>query len=143
MRISDWSSDVCSSDLRDRLDGLDTALAAINALPLDAVSAHTGIDQTAIAGIAKALHDAPTAAVYGRMGLSTQRFGSLCQWLIQLINVYTGNLDREGGTLINDAAMPITGPGTAGGHYARDRKSTRLKPEFAGDRKSTRLNSSH
>src|SRR3546814_6752639 len=31
---------------RDRLDGLDTALAAINALPLDAVSAHTGIDQT-------------------------------------------------------------------------------------------------
>src|SRR3546814_7346930 len=58
---------------RDRLDGLDTALAAINALPLDAVSAHTGIDQTAIAGIAKALHDAPTAAVYGRMGLSTQR----------------------------------------------------------------------
>src|SRR3546814_20512491 len=83
MRISDWSSDVCSSDLRDRLDGLDTALAAINALPLDAVSAHTGIDQTAIAGIAKALHDAPTAAVYGRMGLSTQRFGSLCQWLIR------------------------------------------------------------
>src|SRR3546814_19072175 len=35
---------------RDRLDGLGTALAAINALPLDAVSAHTGLDPTALAG---------------------------------------------------------------------------------------------
>src|SRR3546814_20936933 len=133
MRISDWSSDVCSSDLRDRLDGLDTALAAINALPLDAVSAHTGIDQTAIAGIAKALHDAPTAAVYGRMGLSTQRFGSLCQWLIQLINVYTGNLDREGGTRINEAAMPLTGPGNSGGHYARRPSRAQWLTQVSGE----------
>jgi len=117
----------------DRLSGLDAALAAINTLPLEAVSTHTGIDQAAIASIAKVLHEAPTAAVYGRMGLSTQRFGSLCQWLIQLINLYTGNLDREGGTLVNDAAMPITGPGTAGGHYARWHSRVRGLPEFAGD----------
>ncbi|PIQ36663.1 MAG: dehydrogenase [Lysobacterales bacterium CG17_big_fil_post_rev_8_21_14_2_50_64_11] len=118
---------------RDRLDGLDTALAAINALPLDSVSSHTGIAQADIADIAKRLHQAPSAAVYGRMGLSTQRFGSLCQWLIQLLNLYTGNLDREGGTLINDAAMPITGAGTAAGHYARWHSRVRGLPEFAGE----------
>jgi anaerobic selenocysteine-containing dehydrogenase len=118
---------------RDRLTGLDEALAAINTLPLDAVHSHTGIDPAAIADIAKALYHAPCAAVYGRMGVSTQRFGSLCQWLIQLLNLYTGNLDREGGTLVNDAAMPITGPGTAGGHYARWHSRVRGLPEFAGE----------
>lgn len=122
-----------SERYRDRLNGLDTALAAINALQLDAVSTHTGIAHADIAGIAKTLYHAPTAVVYGRMGVSTQRFGSLCQWLIQLINLYTGNLDREGGSLLNDAAMPITGPGTAAGHYARWHSRVRGLPEFAGE----------
>jgi hypothetical protein len=37
------------------------------------------------------------------MGVSTQAHGTLCQWLIVLINLYAGRLDREGGVLPNDA----------------------------------------
>jgi len=119
--------------LHGRVNGLEQALAAINALPMDHVAEHTGIAATDIARIAAELYHAPRAAVYGRMGLSTQRYGSLCQWLIQLLNLYTGNLDRVGGSLPNDAAMPITGPGTGAGHHGRWRSRVRGLPEFAGE----------
>lgn len=119
--------------LHGRVNGLEQALAAINALPMQHVSEHTGIAAADIARIAAALYRAPRAVVYGRMGLSTQRYGSLCQWLIQLLNLYTGNLDRVGGSLPNDAAMPITGPGTGAGHHGRWRSRVRGLPEFAGE----------
>lgn len=119
--------------LHGRVNGLEQALAAINALPMDHVAEHTGIAAADVARIAAELYHAPRAAVYGRMGLSTQRYGSLCQWLIQLLNLYTGNLDRIGGSLPNDAAMPITGPGTGAGHHGRWRSRVRGLPEFAGE----------
>jgi anaerobic selenocysteine-containing dehydrogenase len=119
--------------LHGRVNGLEQALAAINALPMQHVGEHTGIATADIARIAAELYHAPRAAVYGRMGLSTQRYGSLCQWLIQLLNLYTGNLDRVGGSLPNDAAMPITGPGTGAGHHGRWRSRVRGLPEFAGE----------
>jgi anaerobic selenocysteine-containing dehydrogenase len=67
------------------------------------------------------------------MGVSTQAFGSLCQWLIQLLNLYTGNLDRAGGVLPNDPVFPITGPGTSRGHRDLWRSRVRGLPEFAGE----------
>ena len=36
---------------------------------------------------------AKAAICYGRMGVSTQAYGTLCQWAIQ-VNVVTGNLDK-------------------------------------------------
>ena len=39
------------------------------------------------------------AVIYGRMGLSTQAHGGLCQWLINLINIVSGHFDRAGGIM--------------------------------------------
>ena len=39
------------------------------------------------------------AAVYGRIGTCTQEFGTLASWLVDVVNVLTGNLDREGGAM--------------------------------------------
>jgi anaerobic selenocysteine-containing dehydrogenase len=117
----------------DRLAGFDTALAAVAALDPSDIETRTGIGRATIRSCADALYHAPTAAAYGRMGVSTQRYGSLCQWLLQLVNLYTGNLDREGGCLPNDPVMPITGPGTARGHYGRWKSRVRGLPEFAGE----------
>jgi hypothetical protein len=76
--------------------------------------AHCGID-AAQSGASPGSSPPPSAAIcYGRMGVSTQRFGALCQWLIQIINIATGNLDREGGSLFTLPAVdqvPRTGPG--------------------------------
>ena len=116
-----------------KVNGLDTALAAIAAFDSAAIAAQTGIAAATIERIARELAAAPTAVVYGRIGVSTQAFGSLAQWLIQMVNLYTGNLDREGGALPNDAVVPLTGPGTSPGARARWKSRVRGLPEFGGE----------
>jgi anaerobic selenocysteine-containing dehydrogenase len=116
-----------------KLKDLDSALAALAAFDLEAIVARTGIERATIERIARDLDCAPRAAVYGRMGVSTQEFGTLSQWLIQLINIYTGNLDRDGGVLPNDPVMPVTGPGTSPGARGRWKSRVRGLPEFAGE----------
>ncbi|MGH8029337.1 MAG: molybdopterin-dependent oxidoreductase [Arenimonas sp.] len=117
----------------DKLVGLDEALAAITAIDTTDVEARTGIAAATIERLAREFAGARAAVAYGRMGLSTQPFGSLCQWLLQLVNLVTGNLDRVGGALPNEPAIPVTGPGTSPG--ARDRWRSRVRglPEFAGE----------
>lgn len=116
-----------------KLHELERALTAIAAVDCGDIGARCGISAQQVAELAAELHQAETAAVYGRMGVSTQDFGSLCQWLIQLINLYTGNLDRPGGVLPNDPVFPITGPGTSAGHHDLWRSRVRGLPEFAGE----------
>src|SRR6185369_10646081 len=117
----------------DRLNDLDAALTAIRAFDSGDVAARTGIDGATIERIARDFAAAPRAVAYGRVGLSTQAWGSLCQWLLQLINLITGNLDRAGGALPNEAAIPLTGPGTSHGARGRWRSRVRGLPEFAGE----------
>ena len=47
---------------------------------------------------------AERAAVYGRIGTCTQEFGTLASWLVDVLNVLTGNLDRPGGAMFTKAA---------------------------------------
>ena len=63
-----------------------------------------GIDASTIRSIAIELAAAPQAAVYGRIGTCTQEFGTLNSWLVDVLNVLTGNLDREGGAMFPKAA---------------------------------------
>lgn len=116
-----------------RLNGFEQALGALAAVDLSAVEARCGIAPEAIEQLAAELYTASRAAVYGRMGVSTQRHGSLCQWLIQLLNLYLGSLDRVGGVLPNDPVWPMTGPGTSPGQRDRWRSRVRGLPEFAGE----------
>lgn len=116
-----------------RLNGFEEATAAIARFARPDIETGSGIAWTDIERIARELYRAPSAAVYGRMGVCTQTFGSLCQWLIQLLNLYTGNLDRAGGCLVNQPALPLTGPGTPAGHYGLWRSRVRGLPEFAGE----------
>lgn len=116
-----------------KLNDLDEALAAIRAIDTTSVESRTGIDRARIARIAAEFRAAPSAVAYGRMGVSVQAHGSLCQWLIQLANLITGNLDREGGALANEPAFPVTGPGTSAGNRGRWHSRVRGLPEFAGE----------
>ena len=54
--------------------------------------------------MARELAAAERAAVYGRIGTTTQEFGTLASWLVDVLNVITGNLDREGGAMFPRAA---------------------------------------
>lgn len=117
----------------DHCDGLPEALAAIAMIDCSGLAAHSGVDAATVDRLAGEFHAAPAAVAYGRMGVSVQRFGTLCQWLLQLVNLVSGNLDREGGALFNEAAIPITGPGTSPGLAGRWRSRVRGLPEFAGE----------
>src|SRR5690606_3615994 len=75
---------------------------------------------------------ADKAVCYGRMGVSTQLFGTLCQWLVQLINLVTGNLDRVGGALCTEPAVDLVET-TSGGHFAAWHSRVSQLPEYGGE----------
>jgi anaerobic selenocysteine-containing dehydrogenase len=116
-----------------RLAGLDTALSAINAIDTASLEAETGIPMHVVEQVAREFLAAPRAVAYGRMGVSVQPWGTLCQYLLQLVNLVSGNLDRVGGALPNEPAIPITGPGTNQGTHGRWHSRVRGLPEFAGE----------
>jgi anaerobic selenocysteine-containing dehydrogenase len=120
--------------LADFADGIEAAAQAIRAFDLEALAAHCGIDAAAIRRIAREFAAAPRAAAYGRIGVSVQRWGTLSQWLIQLLNIVSGNLDREGGVLFTLPAVDlIDSPASKPGHFAAWHSRVRGLPEFAGE----------
>src|SRR3546814_16958752 len=68
------------------------------------------------------------------MGCSTQAHGTLCQWAIAMLNIATGNLDREGGMMFPRPAMDlIKGAGSKPGHYGAWKSRVRGLPAFGGE----------
>ena len=117
----------------ERLSGLERALEAIRPFGVERAVASTGISPESVRAIAKELRDAKSAVVYGRVGLSTQPFGTVCQWLIQLLNLITGNLDAVGGAMLTQPAVPVTGPGTRAGGPGSFKARVSGRPVFSGE----------
>lgn len=117
----------------EKLRGFDQVLGCVDSLDLETLLTGTGVEPDTVTQLASTLYQSKHAGVYGRMGVSTQRYGSLSQYLIQLINLYLGQLDREGGVLPNEPAFPITGPGTSKGSRGRWHSRVRGLPEVSGE----------
>lgn len=129
-----FASDQCHpGHLQPLLRGLDTLKAALSGFTPALAQEQTGIDAATICAITDELVREPKAAVYGRMGVSTQIHGSLCHWAIQLLNLLTGHLDVEGGTLLANPAVDAAGPGTNPQSYGRFHSRVRGLPEFGGE----------
>jgi anaerobic selenocysteine-containing dehydrogenase len=94
----------------------------------------SGVPADVIRRITREFAAADAAAAYGRIGVSTHGFGSICQWAIQCLNLLTGNFDREGGVLFPEPAVDIVGRRVVGpGHFDVWRSRVRDVPEFAGE----------
>src|SRR3954467_2342417 len=85
--------------LLEHLDGLGDVTEAVRDFAPELVADACGIEAGEIRRMARELATAPTAVVYGRIGSCTQEFGTLASWLVDVLNVMTGNLDREGGAM--------------------------------------------
>lgn len=109
--------------------GLEDVARAIEAFTPTLAAAHTGIDEATTRRIAHEFAAADSAVCYGRMGVSTQAYGTLCQWVIQLINIATGNLDKAGGSMFTRPAVDTVLTTSPGGH-ARHHSRVRGLPEF-------------
>jgi anaerobic selenocysteine-containing dehydrogenase len=116
--------DECMADPRPlarHLAGLDDIRALAGQISPEDVAARCGIEAPDIRRMARELATAPRAAVYGRMGTTTQRFGTTASWLIDVLNVLTGNLDKPGGAMF---PRPAAGSSNTTGEPGRGRGAT-------------------
>lgn len=101
--------------LEPHLAGVDAVREAVAPFAPERVAARCGIAAADIRTLARELADAERACVYGRMGTSVQRFGSVCSWLVDVLNALTGHLDEPGGAMWpRSAAFAANTQGRAG-----------------------------
>ncbi|MGA0862578.1 MAG: molybdopterin-dependent oxidoreductase [Ilumatobacteraceae bacterium] len=120
------------------VNGLDELREAVVAFTPELAESATTVPAEATRRIARELAAAPSAAVYGRIGVNTVEFGTLNAWLIDVINVLTGNIDRPGGamfTLPAAGSATTRGPPGKGNGFATRRGHSRVskRPEVLGE----------
>ena len=116
-------------------DGLDSLRSAAARFPPARVAAATGISAGALTAMAREFAAAKAPVAYGRMGVSTQAFGTLCAWLINALNLAMGRLDAEGGAMFTRPAVDlVANPMLIGkGHFGKWKSRVRGLPEFGGE----------
>jgi len=100
------------------------------------VATTVGIDTEKIKNLAIKFANAKTAVCYGRLGISTQEFGGICQWLVNVLNIITGNFDKKGGALFTLPAVDLVGMAVKTGKTGSfDRYKSRVNklPEYSGE----------
>ncbi len=116
------------------LKHVDAVEQAVAALTPELAEQKSGVPAGMIRQLARRLSETERAVVYGRMGVSVQRFGALCQWAIQVINILIGAFDRQGGTLLTTPAFDSVQKGSRGaGSFDRFRSRVRGLPEHGGE----------
>ena len=120
--------------LADHVVGVDEVRDLVAPFSPEAVAQRCGIDATTIRELTRRLADAPKAAVYGRIGTTTVAFGTVASWLVDVLNVLTGNLDRPGGAMFPLAAHVRRGSGSGKG-FETGRWHSRVRglPEVASE----------
>ncbi|BCJ53378.1 dehydrogenase [Actinoplanes sp. NBRC 14428] len=121
--------------LAGHVTGVDEVRDLALAFPPDEVSGVCGVPADRIRGLARELAAAPTAAVYGRIGTCTVEFGTLTSWLVDVVSILTGNLDRAGGVMFPLAAhlRAQARPGGKGFRTGRWHSRVRGLPEVKGE----------
>jgi anaerobic selenocysteine-containing dehydrogenase len=114
--------------------GLSALRAAVMPFTPERVARVTGMDAATIRGLATDFAAAKTAVVYGRVGICHSHFSATASYLIEAMNVVTGNFDRPGGAMFPTPAIDLAavarflGVGGAGRFHSRVRRL----PEVGG-----------
>ncbi|MFE5602663.1 molybdopterin-dependent oxidoreductase [Streptomyces coelicoflavus] len=122
--------------LAPHVEGTDDVRDAVRDFTPESVAAACDVDADVTRALARELAAAPTAAVYARIGSCTVPHGTLASWLVDVLNILTGNLDRPGGALFPQAATDRTPrPAGPGRGFALGRWHSRVSghPEAKGE----------
>jgi anaerobic selenocysteine-containing dehydrogenase len=123
--------------LESMVDGIEKVQSLAGSFSPEAVSDRIGIDAETLRRVAREIAAAPSAACYGRIGTCTQEFGTLSSWLVDVINVLSGNLDRNGGAMFTTPAASFkygdTSRKSSRLPYGRWKSRVRGLPEFGGE----------
>ncbi len=90
--------------LADHVAGVAEVESAVDGFAAEKMSARCGIPAATIRDLARRLAAAQRGLVYGRIGTCTQEYGTLCSWLVDVLNVLSGHLDQPGGAMFPKAA---------------------------------------
>jgi len=115
---------------------VDVLRDVVRSMTPERVSKRTGIAPETIRQLAIDFARTPRAVAYGRVGLCTQRHGTLASWLVQALNLVTGHTDVVGGAMITTPAVDfvqLISRLRLRGTYDRWRSRVRKLPEFAGE----------
>ena len=120
------------------LNGVDDVRAAVQAFAPERVAERCGIAAATIRRLARDLAGAESGCVYARIGTCTQTYGTLCSWLVDVLNVLTGKLDEPGGAMFPKApafAQNTYGKAGSGRGIATGRHASRVSgaPEVFGE----------
>lgn len=118
------------------VDNVDAIAALAKEWPAERASSICGIAAKDIQRIALEFAAAPSASAYCRVGTSTAQHSSVAAWLVYVLNIVTGNLDREGGLMFPLPAADMVAFTAQGGHkggFDRYRSRVRNLPEFGGE----------
>jgi len=95
--------------------------------------AHCRVPAATITRLAREFATAKTAVAYGRLGVSAQQYGTLCQWALVMLNLLSGNLDRIGGSMFAKPALDFLTLMAAESKFGRWTSRVRKLPETGGD----------
>jgi anaerobic selenocysteine-containing dehydrogenase len=124
-------------DLAELVNGVDEIRAVAAELTPERVADTCRIPADTIRRLAREIAAAPSAAVYGRIGLCNQEFGTLASALVDVVNVLTGNFDRPGGLMFGNpiawSVNSLPNPEFAGGlEFGRWKTRVRGAAEVLG-----------
>lgn len=121
-----------SVDGKFRVSGEAALFDAIRGFPLEDVEALTGISEDAVSTLADDIAGASHPAIYGRVGTTLQAYGTLTSFLIEVINLLTGSLDREGGAMFPEQPYATPSAPKHGLEYNRYQTRVSGMPEVTG-----------
>ncbi len=128
---NDWAH---TTHLSQYTEGLEQVKSSAAGFSLALAEQKSGIPAKQIEQIAKDLSTTERAVIYGRMGVSVQEFGALCQWAIQVINLLIDATDTVGGALLTSPAFAYVTKGAPGaGYFNRFTSRVSGLPEFSGE----------
>jgi anaerobic selenocysteine-containing dehydrogenase len=97
-----WREDV----LAEHASHVEALRAFVRRHPPERVAGVTGVPADAIRRLAAEFAAAPSASVYMSTGVNMGRQGTLAYWLLFMLSLVTGNLDRRGGNLYSLGFYP-------------------------------------
>jgi len=124
---------VCTGRLEPVIDGIDRLRDVVAEFTPERVADVTGISADTIRQLTRDFATAERAALYGRVGVSVQSFGSLSLWLISVLNILTGHLDEPGGMMFTTPAFDILGRKQIYTKYNRYQSRVSGRPEFMSE----------
>ena len=132
-----FKEDLCNpGKLAEFTEGFDTIRLLSREFSPESITRHVGISTRNIKELAIQFAQSERAVCYGRFGVCTQKFGGLCLWLVNVLNIITGRLDTPGGYMFAKPAFDLPailsllkGEGSFNNCQSRVRKL----PSYSGD----------